>query len=180
MLEKDNNLTAELKSLRSDYYSYLNKTCIKDEVYDGLRNAFQYVVCPLDEQVLKYQLELNRIYFLWDEETYAKNLQDLEKSKSKETQVFLSFFTPDTKLDDLSAKSSNWRAFIDSGGKRYMASIMKLKNRFEDLRVTYPKHSPWSTGYMLTFPVPVTQVDFSSADFTLTGRVGFSKKAFTK
>jgi predicted phosphoadenosine phosphosulfate sulfurtransferase len=180
MLEKDRGLTVDLKKLRAEYYAHLDKVCVKDEVYEGLRNAFHYVVCPLDPQVLNYQLELNRIYFLWDDATYNEKRRELDKNKSKETQVFLSFYTPDVKLDDLSAKNSNWRSFIDSNGKRYLASIQKMKNRFEDLRVLYPAHSPWSTGYTLTFPVALDQVDFTQADFTLTGRVGYSKKSFTK
>jgi hypothetical protein len=180
LLSKDNKLAKELKDLRSDYYAHLNKVCVKDEVYDGLRNAFHYVICPLDAETLNYQLELSRMYFLWDDATYAEKKQDMERSKSKETQVFLSFYTPDAKLDDLSIKDSNWRAFVDSGGKRYLASILKIKNRYEDLKVTYPAHSPWSTGYTLTFPVALSQVDFSSSEFTLTGRVGYSKVAFKK
>lgn len=180
LLSKDSKLTDELKELRSNYYSHLNKVCVKDEVYDGLRNAFHYVICPLDSETLNYQLELSRIYFLWDDAQYAEKKQEMERAKSKETQVFLSFYTPDAKLDDLSIKDSNWRAFIDTNGKRYLASIQKIKNRYEDLRVTYPQHSQWSTGYTLTFPVALNQIDFKGSDFTLTGRVGYSKKAFAK
>lgn len=178
--EKDSKLTTELKELRGKYYAHLNNVCVKDEVYDGLRNAFYYVVCPLDAETQSYQLELNRIYFLWDDTQYAEKKAEMEKSKSTETQLFLSFYTPDNKLNDLGSKNSNWRAFIDSSGKRYLSTIQKMKNRYEDLKVLYPNHSHWSTGYILTFSVPSTKIDFTSADFTLTGRVGYSKKSFAK
>ena len=91
-LDKDRSSSGELKKIKSEYYTYLENTCIEDKYYEGLKNTFQYRACLLDDEVLEFQQSINRIAFLWSDEEFYEKKQDLDKSKSREIKVFLSFY----------------------------------------------------------------------------------------
>lgn len=176
-LNKDRNSNQDLVRLRSDYYNYLENTCIEDKYYDGLRNTFQYSACLLDEKVLNYQLDINRLAFLWSDKDFYEKRTEIDKSISKETVIFLSFFSPSRKLVDLDKKSTNWKLYVGDGTKRIAASsVIKLPNEYDEIKNQYPIHTHWGVAYKVKFPVAIAMLNRKNINFTITSREGYSKK----
>jgi len=174
--DRDRNSSSELRAMKKNYYAYLDKTCFSDEYYDGLRNTFQYTACLLDNKVLDMQLDMNRLAFLWSDEEYYDQQVELDKSKSKETVVFLSFYSPDRKLIDLDQKSTAWKVYLLNGEKRYKASsIIKMPNKYEYVKNLYPQHSHWGVAYHVKFEKSMEDLERDNLKFIITSREGYSK-----
>ena len=124
------------------------------------------------------QLDINAKAFLWSEEQYNQKKQELNDKKKTSSLVFLSYFAPERKVDDLSAKATLWRMFLDMNMQRTLGTAMKSNSNIEDVTAQYPKHSAWSTAYEITFPLSIYDVQKEKIDFIITSRVGSSTKTF--
>lgn len=90
----------------------------------------------------------------------------------KQTEVFVSFYTPEKKHDDLHKNQTLWKIFLDAGGKRYEGKAQKVKLLTSEVQGLYPFHNRFATPYTITFPVPTTALDGKEAKLTITGSVG--------
>jgi hypothetical protein len=176
--EREERSSPTLNELRQKYYDLLAKACAHDEVYEGFQNKFQYTACLLTSDILDMQLDINAKAFLWSAEQYNQKKQELNDKKKTSTIVFLSFFSPERKVDDLNTKASLWRLFLDMNMQRTLGTVMKSSSNVEDVMAQYPKHNAWSTAYEVTFPISIFDVQKEKVNFIITSRVGSSTKAF--
>ncbi len=143
-----------------------------DAEYSGFYNNFQYKATILNSDIRTDLLVKQTEYYQWDHERSLKESDKYQKEMAAQTDVFLSFFTPDRKNDNLADGKSIWRIFLDVGGVRYEGRVKKIRTLISELQALYPYHTRWNTPYLVTFPVATAGVENQSAAFTITGPLG--------
>jgi hypothetical protein len=155
----------------NEYEKSVDTYTERKQLYDGFYQTLEFSATLLNTQVLRQQVDHNARIYQWDEITYNNKKSETENNLSKKTQIFLSFFVPERKHDDLSKSKTTWKIFLDAGGKRYEGKAEKMKNLLAEVVGLYPHHNRWSTPYMLTFNVPTSMVENTVSKLTLTGPV---------
>lgn len=155
----------------SDYFSAVTDHTETRKVYDGFYQTLQVSGTFLNTQVLRAQTDHKARIYQWSQDQYNSHRSEIENGLSRETKFFISFFVPDRKHDDLNKPRTLWKIFLDTNGKRYEGKAEKLKSVLAEIQSLYPHHTRFSTAYIVTFPVPTSQVEHSEAKFTLTGPV---------
>lgn len=155
----------------SEYENILDKNTKSTEKYQGLYNTLHLSGTLLTSKMVQAQLEQSARLYLWNREKLESESQQRLGKIATKTQIFVSFFTPERKNDDLHKTKSVWRAFLDAGGKRYEGKIEKIKMPTPEIQSHYSYYNRWSTPYLITFDVPVRSIENTSADLTLTGSV---------
>lgn len=156
----------------SDYYSSVEKNTSKKQIYDGFMNTMDISATLLTSDVQRLQVEQNARIYQWNQDQFNNEKSKVESEMTKTTEVFLSFFVPERKHDDLNKTSTKWKIFLDAGGKRVEGKATKLKILLSEAQTLYPHHTRWGTPYKLTFPIPTAISENGTAKLTLTGPVG--------
>ncbi len=154
----------------SEYTSRVQKMTQQDRQYDGFSALLDVRATLLSPEVALGQVDQLARLYQYDPDKYSREKTDAENKLKKSTQIFLSFFVPDRRHDDLNRGSSKWKIFLDSGGKRYEGSAAKLKMVLAEVQALYPDHTRWGTPYLVTFPVSANLIG-PGAQLTLTGPV---------
>jgi hypothetical protein len=162
----------------ADYFKVLDKHTERKQIYDGFYASIEFSSTMLNSSVMRYQLDENARVYQWNADQYANEKSKNETNLSKRSEFFLSFYTPERKNDDLNKPKTNWRIFLDAGGKRYQASIEKIKAQPIELMTLYPQHNRWSTPYRLIFAVPSSVIENGPSKLTITGPVGSASVDF--
>jgi hypothetical protein len=146
--------------------------------YEGLYNQFTYkatlVNAPIREAMLLKEAE----YFKWDPSQLQTERDKAAEKMANSTDVFLSFYTPERKNDNLTDSKSIWRVYLDTNGKRYEGKPRKAKKLFAEMATLFPYHTRWNTAYYIEFPVPTSEIEGSSSKLTVTGPLGFKEVEF--
>lgn len=158
--------------ITGDYVSVIEKHTDKARRYSGFYNTLEIEATMITSEVAKAQLEQSVELYQWDDKRLAEEKGKFENRLNNETEVFLSFFTPERKNDNLSKPNSIWKIFLDVGGKRYEGKATKIKLSLSELESFYPFHNRFYTPYSVTFPVPVRAIETKPMKFTITGAVG--------
>lgn len=162
-----NNLIPESEfEARTEKYSSVQK------IYDGFLQTMEVSSTLLNTPVSKAQLDQKARIYQWTPEKYNSEKAEMESSLSKETKLFFGFFVPERKHDDLNKAKTLWKVFLDSNGRRYEGKAERLKTIVAEVKSLYPKHNRFYSPYIITFPVPISQIEFSPAKVTITGPVG--------
>jgi hypothetical protein len=170
--------TFEHQMSEKDYRHVLEKYTRDREHYDGFMMLFQYHVTLLSTEVLEAQVWQSATDLQWAREKVQVEREKVSSSASRETTLFLSFFSPDGANDNLEVTGSIWKLFLVSGGTKYEGKATRTSGHISDLQKKYPFHTRFNTAYTVTFPVPVTQVQSSSSRFIITGPVATSEVNF--
>jgi hypothetical protein len=156
----------------TNYDAIIEASSAGDADFAGFYNTFAYKATlqnsPAREALVNKQAE----YYQWDE---AKTASEREKSRQEmasETDIFLSFFTPERRNDNLADTKSIWRVLLDVGGHRYVGKVKRLRTLLAEQQALYPYHTRWNTPYLVTFPVPTTAIETQPATMTVTGPLG--------
>lgn len=165
---------------QSEYESVVEKFSPQIEKYEGLYNTINMSATLLNSEVVDAQLKQNARLYQWD-----KNKFDAEKSRvtsdlSKQTEVFLSFFTPESKHNDLHKNKTLWKIFLDADGKRYEGKATKMKLLPTEIQSLYPNHTRFAVPYMVSFSVPTSSIENSESKLTITGPVDSASVTFIK
>src|SRR5690606_31801866 len=107
----------------STYYSLVNEFSDRKEYYSGFTNVFQAQATILNAKVLTGQIEKKAESFNWTEDQKNQEHAKVDSSLRSETVVFLSFYTPENKLNNLDSVNSIWRVFLDVNNKRYVGTV---------------------------------------------------------
>ena len=161
-----------------EYFRAVVDFTAKQQVYDGLYQKMEFDATLLNSKVARLQVDESARIYQWSEDQYKNKKSETETNLSKQTDVFLGFFVPERKQDDLQKSSTLWKIFLDVNGKRYEAKVTKIKTIHADVVSLYPHQSRFYTPYKLTFAVPATQVDNAASKLTLTGPVGSTSVDF--
>lgn len=162
----------------SDYYSVIEKNSQKRQIYDGLSAILQIGATLNTSEVTAAQLDQSARIFQWTVEQYENEKSKVATRSAKETTLFLSFYVPERRHDDLDKSKTLWKIFLDVGGKRYEGKAKKIKTIFADSVALYPYHNRWSTAYELSFPVSTSIASTGGAKLTLTGPVASTSVDF--
>lgn len=155
-----------------NYMDTLEKYTDKVRSYSGFYNTLDAEGTLLNSAVAQAQLERQADLYQWEEKRFAEEKEKFEARLSKETEIFLSFFTPDRKNDDLFKAKTMWKIFLDVDGRRYEGKAAKIKLQVVEIQGLYPFHNRFYTPYSITFPVPMRSLEGKPLKLTLTGPVG--------
>jgi hypothetical protein len=162
----------------SEYFNTIEEHSDSTEKYSGLYNLLNIEATILNSKVLDAQTDqLTRLY-LWDDKKTLEERAKVNERTSKETEVFMAFFTPDRKNDDAAKPKTVWRVFLDVDGRRFEGKVTKIKLQMSQLIALYPYHNRFYSPYQVTFPVPVKSIENSNIQMTVTGAVGSATLKF--
>ncbi|MBO9665991.1 MAG: hypothetical protein J7501_04200 [Bdellovibrio sp.] len=167
-------ITPSGRALRTEdeYFEIVEDNSDRTTRYSGLYNVLEMQGTLLNTAVSEAQLDQQARYYLWDETKYNSEQTKRQESLNRETEIFLSFFTPERKNDDMDKNSTVWKTFLDVDGRRYEGRVTKLKKALPELTSLYPTHNRFFTPYSLVFPVPVKSIENKDIKLTVTGPVG--------
>lgn len=176
----DPKTTSKFYHNSSDYEQVLYKYTKNIEKLDGLYNVFSVAATEMTSQVQMLQLNKEANDFQWNDKQFDDERAKVSDNLRKESQFFLSFFTPKRKHDDLDLGASIWRIYLDHEGKRYIGKIQKYAGILEEVRSYFPSHTQWATPYMVTFPIPMNAIEGSDVSLVITGPLGNATLEFKK
>lgn len=149
-----------------------------DSDYESFYNQFAYKATLVNAPVREATLLREAQYFKWDPQQLAEERDKAARKMEESTEVFMSFFTPERRNDNLTDNKSIWRMYLDVGGKRYQGKPKKAKKLFAELSTLFPYHTRWNTPYIIEFPLPTSAVEGATVKFTLTGPLGSREIGF--
>ncbi|UOF01100.1 hypothetical protein [Bdellovibrio reynosensis] len=155
-----------------DYASVIDKNSDKVRRYSGFYNTLEMEGTVLNSAVSQAQLEQGAMLYQWDEKKFAEEKAKVEDRLSKQTDFFLSFYTPERKNDDLSKPNTMWKVFLDVEGRRYEGKVTKLKLQLAEIEGLYPYHNRFYSPYSVVFPVTMRSIEGKPLKLTVTGAVG--------
>lgn len=159
-------------NVSSGYMSVVEKYSDKARRYSGFYNTLDIEATVINSQVAQAQLTLKKELSQWDETKTNDEKFKIENKLNQETELFLSFFTPERRNNDLLKTTSMWKLFLDVDGKRYEGKVTKLKKELAEVQALYPYHNRFYTPYTVTFPVPMKTIENKAMKFTITSAVG--------
>jgi hypothetical protein len=156
----------------SDEDKLLKAWTVSDAVFKGTESTFSFRATLMSEEATRAILDKQNSFYQWDEVQRAKAEATLATIQATQSQVFLSFFTPESRDDNMHEKNSIWKVYLKLQGVRHEGKIEKDKREFTELVGLFPYHTRWNTAYMVTFPVPTSALVNSEIQLTLTGPLG--------
>lgn len=154
------------------YLSSVKQYSDRAEFYSGFINVFQMQGTVLNSKILAGQAQKKADSFNWTDAQIAEEAAKNDKSLRAETVVFLSFFSPEMRVNNLDSPSSIWRVFIDVNNKRYVGSASTYVGFQNEAGLFYPYHSVFGKAYLVKFPVPMINIQDYPIKLTVTGTIG--------
>lgn len=155
----------------SNYQDIVDRWTDVVETYSGINNTVNIQATLLNSEVAMAQVDQNARMYLWDQTKYETEKRDLNDRLARQTEVFVSFYSPERKWDDLAKSKTLWRVYLDANGQRYEGKAVKLKLLPRELQSLYHYHTGFSTPYSVTFPVATRSIDGKPVRLVLTGSV---------
>jgi len=164
---------------QSEYERILEKYTTSSIKYQGLYNTLQVEGTLVTTTMAQAQLEQTARLYIWDQPKMDEEKKKSQELSAKQTTVFVSFYTPERKNDNLHKNMTMWKLFLDVDGKRYEGKASKIKLLFSEVQAIYPYHNRFSTPYNIVFPIPVKDIESKTIRFTVTGSVDNAVLEFT-
>lgn len=171
-------LQADSTSVADNYAMVIEKNSDKLRKYSGFYNTMDIHATLINSEVAQAQMSQGVALYQWSDTRFAEEKSKFEDRLSKETEVFLSFYTPERKNDDLFKTNTMWKIFIDVGGKRYEGKAKKIKLQLAEIESMYPYHNRFYSPYKVTFPVAMKSIEGQPVKMTVTGVVGSGELNF--
>lgn len=163
---------------QSEYENIVAKNTDKNQVYESLYNVLDVNGTILNSQMITAQLSQSARLYLWDKTRLDQETAKRKEKSDKELEVFVSFYTPERKNDDLAKNKTLWKIFLDLDGKRYEGKATKIKLLPAEIQGMYPYYTKFSTPYSIVFPVGTGLADGKATKLILTGAVGSTSLNF--
>ncbi|MEZ4873804.1 MAG: hypothetical protein R2827_16500 [Bdellovibrionales bacterium] len=158
-----------------EYAKLISEHTKSDEKYNGLQNLYHLHVTILNSKVNGSRLDQIRYYNQLDGAEAAKEREKNFQEMSNSAQFFISYYSPDR---DLRKLPKMWKFYLEHNGVKYPGKIKHLSERDFEVRVLYPHFDRWSKGYIIEFPVPMTEVEKFNSEFVMTGSAGTTRFQF--
>lgn len=139
--------------------------------YQGFYNTVNMQGVLITPEMAAAQIEQNTRLYQWDAQKIQAEKDSANTRLSSQTEIFLAFYTPERKNDNLDKVQTLWKVFLDANGKRYEAKVKKIKLLPSEIVGLYPFYNKFCTPYLLTFPFPMTSLSGSPVKLTVTGPV---------
>jgi hypothetical protein len=149
------------------------------ETYNGLYNAVNVRGTILNSRVALAEVDQDARLYQWDQNKYNEERQKALDKVNKSTEVFISFFTPERKHDDLQKFDSLWKVFLDVNGQRFEGKVTKIKLQTVEVQRLYAYHTRFSTPYLIEFPIAAKKIENLPAKLTITGPAGSAQLKFS-
>lgn len=163
----------------SQYLSVVDENMQTTQQYDGFHNILQFSAVLMNSNMQRAHRDQKARVYLWDEQIYNDESAKMEADLKVNTMVFISFFTPEAKNDNLAKSDTQWKLFLDVGGRRFEGKAKKVKLLTNEIRSFFPEHNRWSTAYWISFPVSTEFIDQNpGAKLTVTGPVTSKSVSF--
>jgi hypothetical protein len=162
----------------SQYEDQIEPYTQRTQKYEGIMNVLTFSATLLNTKVMQAQLMQKARLYQWDASTLSSETQKANEDMSKNAQIFVSFYTPERKHDDLHKNKTLWKIFLDVDGHRYEGHATKIKLLTNEVQALYPDHNRFSTPYMLSFPISIKSIDGKSVRLTITGTVASASVDF--
>jgi len=156
----------------NEYEATIDKWTRHESIYSGLYNLLEVYVTYNSGKVLFSQLDQNARMYQWDKSKYLENKAATEKNYNRETEVFVSLYTPERKNNDLQKNKTLWKVFLDANGRRYEGVATKVKSVPGEVQGLYPYYNRFFVPYSVKFPVSALSLEGKKVRFTMTGPVG--------
>jgi hypothetical protein len=173
-----NNPTLNLMT-RSQTEETVDSFTANQKIYDGFMNRLDVSGTLQNSKVVAALTDERARVYQWTEEQYQKEKAFGEEALAKKTEVFLSFFVPERKEDDLHKPGTKWKIFLDVNGKRYEGKSSRVKTLFSELMVLYPHHTRFGTPYLVEFPIGAREIEGFASKMTITGPPGSTTLEFS-
>jgi len=164
--------TVQSDTSASNYENIVAHFSDRAEFYEGFTNVFQFQATVLNETVLKSQIEKRAQSYSWTATQKADEEAKMRDSLNKQTTIFLSFYSPEPKIDDLERAQSLWRVFLDVNNKRYIGTVSKYVGVRDETMMFFPYYTRFSSAYTIKFLVPMVEIQHYPMKLTLTGTIG--------
>lgn len=163
---------------RSEYNDKIENNSAGDKQFAGLYHNFEFRSTLLTQDVTRtIHKRMNKIYE-WDESTSNEKWQKMENDLQEKTTIWLSFFTPEGKNDNLANKVSIWKIYLDANGTRYEGRARKANKNLSEAKTLFPYHTRWATAYYVDFEVPTAQIEADNLNLIITGPLGRREVSF--
>lgn len=162
----------------SEYHRVVESNTARSQKYQGLYNVMDVTATIVNSDVARAQVQQRARQAQWDSAKFQlENNKTTDELKLK-TQVFLSFYTPERRNDDLHKSSTTWKVYLQSKDRRWDGTATKLKDSLAELQDLYAYHSRFATPYMISFPVSVQDIEGQELTLKITGPIGSSDLVF--
>lgn len=155
----------------SEYSNVIENYTAQAQEYDGLQNTLEYHATLLNSQVIEAQTLRKANMLQWEKTQYDQELSSRIAKSKETTEVFVSFFTPERKNNDLARSETLWKIFLVSQDKRYVGKVEKVTLLNSEIQSLYPQHNRWSNAYIVKFPVAVNTIEDKDSEFIITGPI---------
>jgi len=163
---------------RDPYLIVIEQFSQGEAEYESFYNQFTYRATLVNSAIREALLLREAQYFKWDPSKLAAEREKAAEKMLTSTEVFMSFYTPERRNDNLTDVKSIWRVYLDADGKRYEGKPRKARKLFAELAALYPYHTRWNTPYLVEFNVPTASIERSNLKFIVTGPLGDKEVAF--
>lgn len=161
-----------------EYAQLIERNTSGDKKYDGFYAVFEVYATLMNSDVQTAVLQKTTDTLQWSAQTAQKEREKLFQENSNSTKVFLSFFTPTRRINDLAKGNSLWKIYLETNGEKYEGRVTKRNTPFEALSIMFPHHSRWAIAYDVSFPVPLSAVEKSESYFIITSSLGSARLKF--
>jgi hypothetical protein len=155
-----------------NYYDIIKKFSDRKELHQGLMNILQIQGTFLNSTVQRAQIQKKATAFQWPASDVESAMSKMEESLRSETIIFLSFYSPNPKLDDLDKIQSVWKIYLDVNNKRYEAKAVKQSGVYDEFLELYPYHTRFGTPYKIIANVPAINIEDYPSKLVITGTLG--------
>ena len=157
---------------QSEYVQLIDSKTAGDKQFAGLYNNFEFRGTLLTTEIHQGIHKRMTEFYDWDETLREEKLQKRLSKAQTETRIFMSFFTPKGKDDNLTTSKTIWKLYLHVNGQRYEGKPKKAKLNLSEAIAIFPYHNRWTTAYYVDFPVPTASAESSKARYEITGPLG--------
>lgn len=150
----------------------------QSQKYDGPYNVLDVSATLVNSHVAEAQTLRQATMFQWDKMKFQNELKAKQDTSKTKTEVFVSFFTPDRKSGDLLRADTLWKTILRFNSKELVGKPKKMSLLPVEIKSLYPRYNRWSTGYIITFDLPVTEFEKMNSELVITGPVGAASLKF--
>ena len=145
--------TTETPSSPPSYIQAIEAHSAGEVEYVGIYNTFNYRTTILNTAVQNAIIDRRAALYLWDEPKKQQELALLQTDNLTMTKVFVSFYTPNRRDDNLSTPKTIWALYLETPQGRYTGVVKRVRTSQTELTTLYPYHNRFTTAYMVEFPV---------------------------
>ncbi len=156
---------------RNEYLRIIRGNSAGDTQFAGVYENFEFRSTLFTREVSLAVHKRLKQYYDWNEEESSQKLSKRMDEMNNKTKIWLSFYTPSGKDNNLSNKRSIWKIYIFNQGQRYEGKPYPANANLSAAKALMPYHSRWTTAYYVDFPVPTDQLQ-GSVKLVITGPLG--------